>query len=71
MEKAGITPDLLKACLLYTSYIPMDELVDKKAELARLTKELESAQKQYATTQQKLSNEKFLSNCLLYTSRCV
>ncbi|MFR2561916.1 MAG: hypothetical protein ACLS8R_03855 [Anaeromassilibacillus sp.] len=39
----------------------MDELVDKKAELARLTKELESAQKQYATTQQKLSNEKFLS----------
>lgn len=43
------------------TYIPMDELVDKKAELARLTKELESAQKQYATTQQKLSNEKFLS----------
>ena len=43
------------------AYIPMDELVDKKAELARLTKELESAQKQYATTQQKLSNEKFLS----------
>lgn len=43
------------------TYIPMDELVDKKAELVRLTKELESAQKQYATTQQKLSNEKFLS----------
>lgn len=43
------------------AYIPMDELVDKKAELARLMKELESAQKQYATTQQKLSNEKFLS----------
>ena len=43
------------------TYIPMDELVDKKAELARLAKELESAQKQYATTQQKLSNEKFLS----------
>lgn len=43
------------------AYIPMDELVDQKAELARLQKELESAQKQYATTQQKLSNEKFLS----------
>ncbi|WP_195985733.1 valine--tRNA ligase [Clostridium sp. D33t1_170424_F3] len=43
------------------TYIPMDELVDKKAELARLTKELESAEKQYATTQQKLNNEKFMS----------
>lgn len=42
-------------------YIPMDELVDKKAELERLAKELESAQKQYETTQAKLSNEKFIS----------
>ena len=34
-------------------YIQMDELVDKAAEIARLTKE------QYATAQAKLSNEKF------------
>ena len=40
-------------------YIQMDELVDKAAEIARLTKELESAEKQYATAQAKLSNEKF------------
>jgi valyl-tRNA synthetase len=42
-------------------FIPTDELVDKKAELARLAKELESAKKQYATAQAKLKNEKFLS----------
>ena len=40
-------------------YIQMDELVDKAAEIARLTKELESAEKQYATAQAKLSDEKF------------
>ncbi len=42
-------------------YIPMDELVDKKAELERLAKELESAQKQFTNTQAKLENETFLS----------
>ena len=42
-------------------FIPTDELVDKKAELARLSKELESAKKQYETAQAKLKNEKFLS----------
>lgn len=42
-------------------YIPMDELVDKKAELERLTKELESAKKQYDNAVAKLSNEKFMS----------
>ncbi len=42
-------------------YIPMDELVDKKAELERLAKELESAQKQFDNTQAKLNNEKFIS----------
>ncbi len=40
-------------------YIQMDELVDKAAEIARLTKELESAEKQLATAEAKLSNEKF------------
>ncbi len=42
-------------------FIPTDELVDKKAELARLNKELASAEKQFATAQAKLKNEKFLS----------
>ena len=40
-------------------YIQMDELVDKAVEIARLTKELQSAEKQFATAQAKLSNEKF------------
>ena len=42
-------------------YIPMDELVDKQAELARLSKELETAQKQLAGAQAKLNNESFIS----------
>ena len=41
-------------------YLPMDDLVDKKAETARLTKELEGARKQLATAQAKLQNEKFM-----------
>ena len=49
-----VTPDA-KLC------IPMDELVDREAELARLTKELESARKVYAGVQAKLNNEKFIS----------
>lgn len=42
-------------------YIPMDELVDKKAELARLNKELETAKKQFAKVNGKLNNQGFLS----------
>ncbi len=42
-------------------YIPMDELVDKKAELARLNKELETARKQLAQNEGKLNNPGFLS----------
>ena len=42
-------------------YIPMEELVDKEAELKRLTKELESAQKQLNTANAKQNNEKFMS----------
>ena len=41
-------------------YIPLDELVDKAAETARLTKELESAQKQLAQTEAKLNNPGFV-----------
>ena len=41
-------------------YLPMDDLVDKAAETARLKKELEGAQKQLATAQAKLQNEKFM-----------
>lgn len=42
-------------------YIPMDELVDKEAELKRLNKELENAQKELTMAQGKLNNEKFVS----------
>ena len=42
-------------------YLPMDDLVDKKAETARLTKELEGAKKQLVTAEAKLQNEKFIS----------
>ena len=42
-------------------YIPMDELVDKAAERARLTKERESVVKQLTQCDAKLGNETFLS----------
>ena len=42
-------------------YIPMDELVDKNAELARFNKELETAKKQFAQVNGKLNNQGFLS----------
>lgn len=41
--------------------LPMDDLVDKAAETARLNKELASAQKQLDTVKAKLANEKFTS----------
>ena len=40
-------------------YIPMDELVDKRAELKRLNKELETAQKQLDQVNAKLNNPGF------------
>ncbi len=43
------------------AYLPMDDLVDKAAETARLTKELESAQKQLDTVEAKLKNDSFVS----------
>ena len=39
----------------------MDDLIDREAEKKRLTKELESAKKQLATVESKLSNETFMS----------
>ena len=42
-------------------YLPMDDLVDRQAELARLTKELEGAKKQLQNVEAKLSNETFMS----------
>ncbi len=41
--------------------LPMDDLVDKAAEIARLEKELAGAQKQLENVQAKLTNEKFIS----------
>ncbi len=43
------------------AYLPMDDLIDKAAETARLTKELESAQKQLDTVEAKLKNDSFTS----------
>ena len=41
--------------------LPMDDLVDKAAEIARLTKELQNAQKQLDNVNAKLANKKFTS----------
>ncbi len=42
-------------------YIPMDELVDKKAELERLGKELAAVEKRLAQSEGKLNNQGFVS----------
>ena len=42
--------------------IPMAGLIDKEAELSRISKSLEKIEKDYTRTQGKLSNEKFVSN---------
>lgn len=42
-------------------YIPMDELVDKEAELKRLNKELESAIKDLEFNEKKLNNQGFMA----------
>lgn len=42
--------------------IPMAGLIDKDAELARIAKSLEKIEKDFARTQGKLNNEKFVSN---------
>lgn len=42
-------------------YIPMDELVDKEAELKRLSKELEAAKKDLMFNEKKLNNQGFMS----------
>ncbi len=43
------------------AYMPMEDLVDFEAEKQRLSKELESAEKQLSTANAKLNNEKFMS----------
>ena len=42
-------------------YIPMDELVDKEAELARLNKELDQVKKRLAQSEGKLNNQGFVA----------
>lgn len=42
-------------------YIPMDELIDKEAELKRLNKELEAAVKDLQFNEKKLNNQGFMS----------
>ena len=58
LQAEGSVTVVTAAC---RGYLPMDDLVDKKAETARLTKELEGAKKQLATAEAKLQNEKFIS----------
>ncbi len=57
--------DIKDAVTIVTSnakvFMPMDELVDKEAEIARLKKELEATQKKLDQDLAKLSNEGFLS----------
>jgi valyl-tRNA synthetase len=52
---AGVTP-------LATVYIDLAGSVDKVAELARLTKELEKLDKAIAGTRARLANEKFVAS---------
>ncbi|MGW8115048.1 valine--tRNA ligase [Caproicibacterium sp. NSD3] len=56
--------DLSGAVTIVTShakiYIEMDELVDRKAEISRLKKELETVTKGYNSAKAKLNNEKFM-----------
>lgn len=44
-----------------TAYLPLAELVDISAELERIAKEKEKAENGLRITEQKLSNEKFVS----------
>ena len=57
--------DMPSAVTIITSdakiYIPMDELIDRKEELARLKKEFDSASKKLSQCQNKLNNQGFLS----------
>lgn len=63
--ETGESFDMPGAVTVVTSgcraYLPMDDLIDREAEKKRLTKELESAKKQLATVESKLSNETFMS----------
>lgn len=63
--EVGDSYDIDSAVTVVTSdakiYIPMDELVDKEAELKRLNKELESTKKLLAQDEGKLNNSGFMS----------
>ncbi len=54
---AGAVTVVTSAC---KGYLPMDDLVDKEAEIARLQKELEGARKQLQNAEAKLQNEAFI-----------
>ncbi len=63
--EVGESFDLEGAVTIVTAdakiYIPMDELVDKQAELARLNKELEQLKKRLAQSLGKLNNQGFVA----------
>ncbi|MBR0172300.1 MAG: valine--tRNA ligase, partial [Lachnospiraceae bacterium] len=61
-DKTGIADDAVSVVLAdAVVYIPLEELVDANAEIARLTKEKEKLEKELARSKGMLSNEKFLS----------
>ena len=61
--KVGVSFEIDGAVTIVTAdakiYIPMDELVDKEAELLRLNKELEQVKKRLAQSEGKLNNRGF------------
>ena len=63
LENNNVSKDYLE--LLYAGtdkiYIPVDELVDVKAEISRLNKELEVTEKQFSQAMARLNNENFVS----------
>jgi valyl-tRNA synthetase len=63
VEKGSVTPASVTALVGELELlIPMAGLIDAEAELARLAKQLEKAQKELEKVSGKLSNERFVSN---------
>ncbi len=61
-DKSSLPSDVKSAALPGVEiYVPMDELVDYKEEFAKLSKEKEQLEKNVASQEGKLANEKFVS----------
>ena len=61
-DKTGVPEDAASVVLAdVTICIPLDELVDRQAEIARLTREKERLEKELSRSKGMLANERFLS----------